>query len=87
MSNTTTAARLVRTNRDGKFSDFNVETVVDGALVTIGRISGSAGAWNALPIGATAWSRWHRTRDLALVALVARENFLLPETHIPTVVR
>jgi|SRR3954469_3729374 hypothetical protein len=55
---------------------------------TLGRIFGSTrngkGAWNALPVGGEAWTRWHPTRAAALVALQARENCLRPETFVPS---
>jgi hypothetical protein len=62
--------------------DFTVECRQGQRSWSIGRISGTPGAYNALPIGATAWTRWHRTRSAALSALHAREDFRDPESYI-----
>jgi hypothetical protein len=66
------------------FRDYKVEVRRGQVCETIGRICGSPGAWNALPVGAEAWSRWHRTRADALRALQAREDFRDVSTYIPT---
>ena len=42
---------------------------------TLGRVSGLAGSWEALPVGASACKRRHTTRKAALRALLAREDF------------
>jgi hypothetical protein len=66
------------------FRDYNIEIHRGQVRRTIGRISGSPGAWCALPVSADAWSRWHRTRADALRALEGREDFRLPDTWIST---
>ena len=42
---------------------------------TLGRVSGLAGSWEGLPIGAQAWTRRHTTRRAAMEALISREDF------------
>lgn len=62
--------------------DFNVEVRQGQVSYTIGRIMGGHGSYAALPIGATAWTRWHTTRAAALHALQAREDFQYSHTYI-----
>ena len=61
------------------FRDYNVEERQGQVRRTIGRIFGainsSGGSWEALPIGATAWTARHTTRREALAALYRREDF------------
>jgi len=68
------------------FRDYVVELRQGRRCWSVGRISGSVrngrGAWNGLPIGADAWTRWHRTRADALAALQARETFTDETTWI-----
>jgi hypothetical protein len=86
----------VEPNGDGTrvvFRDYNVEVRQGQTRRTIGRIAGSMtlsrsgntsrATWNALPIGATAWTRYHTTRAAALDALLVREDFRVPESHVP----
>jgi len=76
---------FVELKRDGWFVDYAVEARQGQRRWTVGRIcgrTGSSAAWNALPIGASAWSRYHRTRRVAFEALLAREDFRDVETWL-----
>ena len=43
---------------------------------TLGRVmGGNGGNWAALPVGASAWTRWHSTRTAAVEAMIRREDF------------
>jgi hypothetical protein len=67
----------------GTARDYVVEVRQGQVRYSLGRISGGGGGqWNALAIGADAWSRWHRTRTAALAALQARETFTDETTWI-----
>lgn len=81
---------FVETKREGRFVDYNVEARQGRDATerrwTIGRISGATGGyrpqWAGLPIGATAWTRYHLTRREAFEALRAREDFRDPTTYV-----
>jgi hypothetical protein len=70
------------TSRGVFVRDYNVEVHTGQVRATIGRIMGGGRSWAALPVGATAWTRWHTTRAAALHALQAREDFQFPHTYI-----
>lgn len=76
---------FVELARDGAFVDYAVEARQARKSWTVGRISGALGsypgpAWNALPVGGTAWTRNHGTRRAAFAALLAREDFRYTDT-------
>jgi hypothetical protein len=77
---------FVETKRDGRFVDYNVEARQGLRRWTVGRISGATGGyrpqWAGLPIGASAWTRYHLTRRAAFTALQAREDFRVPRTFV-----
>lgn len=76
-------------NPNTRFVDYTVEVRRGQVAYSIGRITGAVpvnggrATWAALPTGQTSgWSRYHRTRALALVALFAGESCARPATFI-----
>jgi hypothetical protein len=59
----------------GIMREYAVEVRRGRTRFTIGRVYGGHGQWNALPVGhVTGWTRWHRTRAAATLALMVRES-------------
>lgn len=82
-------AVATESNPETRFVDYTVEVRRGQVRYSIGRIygavptNGGRGSWMALPAGQTSgWSRYHRTRTQALVALFAGESCTQPGTFI-----